>query len=303
MIHGGAPGAFGWGNFGQNLAGLSRRFRVLIVDLPGYGKSDKPTITGGGKNTFYASVFTDLLRVLGVTKAHLLGLATGGATAMKMAIDSPDLVDRLILVSSSGGLPLFTPTPSPGGAKVIANYYQGEGPSREKMRAYLELIVSNKDLITDDLVEERYRASVDPEFLAASPPEGKGRPPKAEPIWRDVDRITAKTLLIWGGRDNVVQGYDNALFLLNRIPDSQVHIYAGTGLWVPFERQAEFETQVESFLIPPSAAEGRTKPPREAASRAVSADVRNVYNYHILPTLWRMVCNIGAGHSPWFTRK
>ncbi len=136
---------------------------------------------------------------------------------------------------------------------MIANYYQGEGPSREKMRAYLELIVSNKDLITDDLVEERYRASVDPEFLAASPPEGKGRPPKAEPIWRDVDRITAKTLLIWGGRDNVVQGYDNALFLLNRIPDSQVHIYAGTGLWVPFERQAEFETQVESFLIPPSA--------------------------------------------------
>lgn len=249
MIHGGAPGAFGWGNFGQNLAGLSRNFRVLIVDLPGYGKSDKPKITEG-KNTFYASVFTEMLAVLGIEKVNLLGLATGGATAMKMAIDSPDLVDRLILVSSSGGLPLFTPTPSPG-ARVIANYYQGEGPSREKMRAYLELIVSDRSLVTDELVEERYLASVDPEFLAASP-EGKGRPPKAEPIWRDVDQIRARTLLIWG-RDNVVQGYDNAIFLLNRIPDSQVHIYSGTGLWVPFERQAEFEAQVESFLTPPAA--------------------------------------------------
>src|ERR1700722_11675617 len=55
-IHGGAPGAFGWGNFGQNMQELSKSFRTLIVDLPGYGQSDKPTITGG-RYAFYAKTF------------------------------------------------------------------------------------------------------------------------------------------------------------------------------------------------------------------------------------------------------
>ena len=45
-IHGGAPGAFGWGNFGRNLPALARHFRTLVVDLPGYGLSDKPDIEG-----------------------------------------------------------------------------------------------------------------------------------------------------------------------------------------------------------------------------------------------------------------
>lgn len=45
MIHGGAPGAYGWGNFGPNLAALSKHFRTLIVDLPGFGWSD--TFAGG----------------------------------------------------------------------------------------------------------------------------------------------------------------------------------------------------------------------------------------------------------------
>jgi len=42
MLHGGGPGASSWSNFKQNLSGLSQHFRVLLVDQPGYGGSDKP---------------------------------------------------------------------------------------------------------------------------------------------------------------------------------------------------------------------------------------------------------------------
>jgi 2-hydroxy-6-oxonona-2,4-dienedioate hydrolase/4,5:9,10-diseco-3-hydroxy-5,9,17-trioxoandrosta-1(10),2-diene-4-oate hydrolase len=66
----------------------------------------------------------------------------------------------------------------------------------------------------------------------------------------EADRIRAKTLIVWG-RDNVVQGYDNALLLLNRIPDSQVHLFGKTGLWVPFERRVEFEILLTGFLDAP----------------------------------------------------
>ena len=251
-IHGGAPGAYGWGNFGANVAGLAEHFRVLVVDLPGYGRSDKPAISGG-RYGFYAQVFADLIAALGIGSAHVLGMATGGAAAMMLAIEHPQLVDGLVLVSSAGGLPLFTPMPSEG-QKVIQSYYGGDGPSLAKMRAYLEMMMYDASAITDELVRERYEASVEPDFMVSAP-EGRGshNRPTTEQVWRDVDRIRARTLVVWG-RDNRVQGYDNALFLLNRIPDVQVHVYGRTGLWVPFERVDEFNALLVAFLGPGSSA-------------------------------------------------
>jgi len=243
-IHGGAPGAFGWGNFGYNLADWSTSFRVLIVDLPGYGQSDKPEISGG-RYTFYARAFIEMLTALKIEKAHILGMATGGAAAIKMAVDSPERVDNLILVSSAGGQPMFTLSPSEG-QKVIASYYGGEGPSRERMKQYLDMIVFDSDCITDDIVDERYEASIQPEFMAKAP-EGHGRQTVNEPVWKDLDKIQARTLIVWG-RENRVQGYDNALYMLSRIPDSQVHIFGRTGLWVPFERMKEFSAVLRAFI-------------------------------------------------------
>ncbi|WP_300679637.1 alpha/beta hydrolase [Nocardioides sp.] len=236
LIHGGAPGAYGWGNFGQNLATFAERFRTVIVDLPGYGDSD-PIDTGGGRYGAYADVFADLIVQLGEERAHVVGLATGGAVAMAMALAHPERVDRLVLVSTAGGLPLFTPSPSEG-QKAIRSYYGGTGPSREKMAAYLELMLHDADLITDALVEERYQASVRARGRESGTPE---------PLWSRLHEIGAPTLVIWG-RDNRIQGYDNALFLLQRIPDVEVHLFGSTGLWVPFERRERFEQLVTGFL-------------------------------------------------------
>lgn len=244
-IHGGAPGAFGWGNFGQNMAELSKTFRTLIVDLPGYGKSDKPKISGG-RYAFYGRTFAAMLDALGIEKANLLGMATGGAAAMMLAINHPEHVDRLILVSSAGGFPLFSPTPTEG-QKIIGQYYGGTGPSLEKMRTYLQMMMYDPALVSDEVIQERYDASIEPEFMVQAP-EGRAEAgPVTEPLWDEIHRISAKTLVVWG-RDNRVQGYENALFMLNRIPDVEVHIYGKTGLWVPFERAEAFCKLVNTFL-------------------------------------------------------
>ena len=243
-IHGGAPGAFGWGNFGQNVATFSQHYRTVVVDLPGYGGSQKRDLPEGDRARLGAKVFTALLKELNIERAHVLGLATGGSVAMRMAIDIPEMVDRLVLVSSAGGLPVITPSPSEG-SKRIGHYYDPPGPTLDTMRDYLEMIVFDHSLITDELVEERYAASMDPEFIANAP-EGKATAVHA-PIWLEADRIRARTLIVWG-RNNVVQGYDNALLLLNRIPDARVHIFGRTGLWVPFERREEFEALLTGFL-------------------------------------------------------
>jgi len=238
LIHGGAPGAYGWGNFGQNMAAFAEHFRTVIVDLPGYGGSELPPEDGGeGRYASYARIFAALIRELGAEKAHVLGLATGGAAAIALALDHPEVVDRLVLVSSAGGQPLFTPSPSEG-QKIIRSYYGGKGPSRDKMVKYLEMMLFDQELVTDELVEERYQASLVGRTRDIGSPE---------PLWTRMHEIAASTLVIWG-RDNRVQGYDNALFMLQRIPDVEVHLFGKTGLWVPFERAARFEALVKDFL-------------------------------------------------------
>ncbi|MDP3175637.1 MAG: alpha/beta hydrolase, partial [Phenylobacterium sp.] len=152
----------------------------------------------------------------------------------------------LVLVSAAGGASMFQPQPTEG-MKVIRSYYGGEGPSRDKMRRYLEMMMFDHAMITDELIEERYQASIDPAFMAGAPEGRPGSVPVVEPVWKDLDQIKARTLVIWG-RDNRVQGYDNALFMLSRIPEVEVHIYGATGLWVPWERAAAFNREVIGFL-------------------------------------------------------
>ncbi|GAB2859136.1 alpha/beta fold hydrolase [Nocardioides pacificus] len=242
-IHGGAPGASGWGNFGTNLAELSQHARVLIVDLPGYGASE-PMELRGGKYAPYADLFAAMLAELGVHRATIVGLATGGAVAIAMALHHPERVDRLVLVSSAGGVPLFSTTPSEG-QRAIRGYYAGEGPSRTKMRAYLELMMHDRALVTDELVEERYQESVAGDEGRRAGAESAGVP--AEPLWQELGRIAQPTLIVWG-TENKVQGYDNALFLLKQIPDAQLHLFKQTGLWVPYEREAQFNRLLVGFL-------------------------------------------------------
>ncbi|GAB2859598.1 alpha/beta fold hydrolase [Actinocorallia aurea] len=248
-VHGGAPGASGWGNFGTSVEELSRHTRVLVVDLPGYGRSDAIDLSGG-KYLPYADVFAAMLSELGIERATVVGLATGGAVAIAMALYHAERVDRLVLVSSAGGVPLFSMTPSEG-QKAIRSYYAGEGPSREKMRAYLRMMMFDPALVTDELVEERYLESVAGGEERRAGAESAGVP--AEPLWRELGGITAPTLIVWG-TENRVQGFDNALFLLKQIPNAQLHLFKRTGLWVPYERASEFPRLVLGFVAERAAA-------------------------------------------------
>ena len=77
MLHGGGPGASAWSNFGRNLLVFAARFRTLLVDQPGFGRSDKPPVTGH-YFTFAAEALAGLLDELGIDRVHLVGNSLGG---------------------------------------------------------------------------------------------------------------------------------------------------------------------------------------------------------------------------------
>jgi len=84
MLHGGGPGVSGMSNFGRNLPVFAERFRTLVVDQPGFGKSDKPPVEGN-YFTFAARALADLLDELGIDRVHLMGNPLGGAlVALKL---------------------------------------------------------------------------------------------------------------------------------------------------------------------------------------------------------------------------
>jgi pimeloyl-ACP methyl ester carboxylesterase len=97
LIHGIAGSSSAWRDVMPELA---RRYTVIAPDLIGHGQSAKPI--GDYSLGAYASGLRDLLRVLGLTKASIVGQSFGGGVAMQLAYQHPDCCERLVLVDSGG---------------------------------------------------------------------------------------------------------------------------------------------------------------------------------------------------------
>jgi pimeloyl-ACP methyl ester carboxylesterase len=82
---------------------LSKYFSVIAFDNRGVGRSDKPDIEY--TISLLASDAYELLRALNVERAHILGISLGGFIAQQLALDHPEIVNKLILCSTSFGGP------------------------------------------------------------------------------------------------------------------------------------------------------------------------------------------------------
>src|SRR4051794_2218306 len=85
--------------FDPQLAALSSSYRCVAWDMPGYGASPLPA--RGLSFALLADAVDGLLRALGETRAHLVGLSMGGQIALHTALRPPDLVRSLALLDSS----------------------------------------------------------------------------------------------------------------------------------------------------------------------------------------------------------
>ena len=243
MIHGGGPGAGGWSNYRRNVDHFAEHFRVILPDLPGFAKSDKPKVEGG-LLTFMAKAIKDLMGALDIPHAHFVGNSLGGGTTIKFALDYPDQIQRMVLMGAPG-LPIFTPQPSEG-IKHLMAYYEKPGPSMEKLRNFLNVMVYDGSQLTDQLIKERYEASIQPD-LVANPLISRSRPMLPEPLWKDFSKIKNKTLLIWGRDDRTVT-LDHSFMLLNQLQDVRLHVFGKCGHWAQWEKAAEFNRLVADFL-------------------------------------------------------
>ncbi|MER6952424.1 alpha/beta hydrolase [Streptomyces sp. NPDC000618] len=249
LLHGGGPGASGVSNYHRNIAELAKEYRVIVPDLPGYGRSTKG-VDGADPFGYLADTIRGLLDALGLDKAHMVGNSYGGACALRLALDTPDRVDRMVLMGPGGiGTTRALPTP---GLNSLLNYYSGDGPSQLKLEKFIRnYLVFNAADVPDSVIDARYRDSIDPEVVAAPPLR---RPKSLRALWkmdftRDarLSRLPVPTLVLWGAADKVNRPAGGRM-LSERMPNCDLYEVANTGHWVQFERAELFNRLCADFL-------------------------------------------------------
>jgi pimeloyl-ACP methyl ester carboxylesterase len=239
-IHGGGPGASGWSNFSPNIPTLSQHFRLLLIDLPQFGKSD-PVVIPEASPVYYARTVEGFLRALDIERAHLLGNSLGGTTAMKVAIDYPERVDKLMVMGAPTGRPSnFMPMPTEGIRRLQVGF---ANPTKETLHDMIKIFVYDASFVTDELLEQRLKAAKNDAILDARRKSSTAQ----YDVVAELPRIKAKTLLLWGRDDRVVP-LDYALTLMYGIPDAHLHVFPRCGHWVQYEGRDAFNRIVIDWI-------------------------------------------------------
>jgi 4,5:9,10-diseco-3-hydroxy-5,9,17-trioxoandrosta-1(10),2-diene-4-oate hydrolase len=256
MLHGGGPGAAGVSNYTRNIDSLAEHFRVIVPDLPGYGRSAKG-VDQSDPFGYLADMIRGLLDELGVGTACLVGNSYGGAAALRLALDTPRRVGKLVLMGPGGiGTTRGVPT---AGLKSLLAYYGGDGPSRDKLETFIRnYLVYEGACVPDSLIDTRYAASVDPEVVADPPLRRPSGPTALRTLWRmDLTRdkrlkhLQTPTLVLWG-RDDKVNRPSGGPMLANLMPNAELVMTSRTGHWMQWERAELFNRMAIDFLSAPS---------------------------------------------------
>ncbi|MGW7549447.1 alpha/beta fold hydrolase [Streptomyces sp. NPDC054770] len=214
----------GLGGSSQNWSLLMERLEGVVdgeaVDLPGFGDSPPPD-DGDYSITGHARAVIRYLDAAGRGPVHLFGNSLGGAVATRVAAVRPDLVRTLTLVSPA--LPELrvqrTAMPTvvlglPGVAGLLTRT-TGKWTAEQRVRGVLALCYGDPGRVTpeafQDAVEELERRLRLPYFWDAMARSARGIVNAytlggQHGLWRQAERVLAPTLLIYGGRDQLV-GY------------------------------------------------------------------------------------------------
>ncbi|NBU96700.1 MAG: 2-hydroxy-6-ketonona-2,4-dienedioic acid hydrolase, partial [Spirochaetia bacterium] len=166
------------------------------------------------------------------------------------ALDFPSAVTSLVL-NGPGGVGTTRAFPTEG-LNCLLDYYNGKGPTLEKMRTFIkEYLVYDSSSVSEKVIQERYESSIDPEVMA-SPPL---RRPNGIPDFRKWDftrdprlnECRIPSLIIWGIEDKVNRP-SGAEMLQSRMKNCDVYLFSKTGHWVQWERPEEFNGVTLSFL-------------------------------------------------------
>jgi len=253
FLHGGGPGATGASNYSKNIAELSKHHRCWVIDFPGWGQSSKNLNAFGAEGPFQngGRAVLAFMDAVGIEQAHVVGNSFGGSSALCLAMDNPQRVNRLVLMGPGGGVVAGSHGPTDG-IKQLLTYYLGDGPSLDKLKAFIKNLVHDQSLITPELLQARFDASNDPEIHAnpplVPPPGGLGKETFISLDPR-LATLAHRSMFVWGLQDkvNLIAGMEP----FRVMPNADFVELANCGHWAQWEHAERFNDLTLSFLRNP----------------------------------------------------
>lgn len=245
FIHGSGPGVSAWANWRLALPVCSQRLRVIAPDMAGFGYTERPAGISYNLDTWVGQA-VGLLDALEIPRADIVGNSFGGALALALAVRHPQRVRRMVLMGSAGISFPITPA---------LDAVWGYTPSLENMRRLLDVFAFDRNLVTDELAELRYQASMRPGFqesFSAMFPAPRQRWIEALASREEDIRALDHEALVIHGREDQVIPLSNSLTLAQWIPRSQLHVFGRCGHWTQIEHAARFSRLVSDFLTEPA---------------------------------------------------
>lgn len=243
---------------------LAGNYRVIAVDLPGYGRSSKPP-GDYGLDQISAKIAA-LCATLGIGSIHAVGSSFGAAVAITLALSNPRLVDRLVLINSVGiaggthSLERIVRSALIRNAAARALLYRrlGRRVFRAKLRASYAMIEPDEALV-DHYYDLLLRDHGERSFLRTLQAFDEAE------LQRRLPRLAHPVLSIWGGRDRVLP-LSKSLKVQRLLPNCWSTIVDRAGHLPHEEMPEQCAARIDSFLqMPISESAASDRPARYRA--------------------------------------
>ena len=255
--------------FYYNLEPLAAHHRVFAIDLPGFGRSDKPVLEY--TIDLFVRAVSDLMATEGIERAAVMGVSMGGRVALGLALDSPEKVKRLVLVDALGvGAPRRVLAYS-----ILLTRGLGELTLRGTARAlrqmnpavirrfwgwYLKRPNRVASIWSDERIANHGTLLATPEYRAAylsalRSIAGMRQLRNGVVVEDRLAELRMPTLLIWGGHDHIFPA-SHARAAKDRIPNGRLEVFDDSGHTPQMEEPDRFNRVVFDFLQEPASRRG-----------------------------------------------
>jgi pimeloyl-ACP methyl ester carboxylesterase len=222
LLHGTGSNLLTWQEWADTLRG---RYRILRVDLPGFGLSG-PSPERQYDMQAYSRFLDRFLDALGVDSCAVAGNSLGGAIAWHYALDRPDRVRRLVLIDAAGYPRQDKPSlafrlaSAPGLSLLMERV-----TPRFLVRKSLLEVYAEPELVTDSLVN-LYFISLLREGNRRAFRDRAGTPPSDRST--ELKTLNTPSLVLWGSEDRWIPLSDGQR-LVRDLPDAELMVYPGVG--------------------------------------------------------------------------
>ena len=240
FLHGSGPGGSGWSNFRANAEYLAKHgYCCILADSMGYGLSDKPTDRDYTLE-FMSGAAVALMESRGFGSYVVLGNSQGGAQAIRIALEHPERVAKLVLMAPGGLEEREVYMGMKGIRSMLRCIYGPEGITLDGMQRVFARQVFDASIVAPEVVERRFA-------ISQTQPIHVFKTMKVDNQTDRLPEIACPTLGLWG-RNDLFCPPSGVPTLADGVPNCRVVVFGRCGHWVMVEHAEVFNRTVLDFL-------------------------------------------------------